>query len=38
MKSLVPEGRQAMWRQLFILFASVAAALSLAGFGSGGGP
>jgi hypothetical protein len=38
MKCLVAEGRQAMWRQRFILLASVAAALSLAGFGSGGGP
>jgi hypothetical protein len=30
--------RQAMLRQLFIILASVAAALSLANFGGGGGP
>jgi hypothetical protein len=30
--------RQVMLRQLFILFASVAAALSLANLGGGGGP
>jgi hypothetical protein len=37
MKRLVRR-RQAMIRQLLIILASVAAALSLAGFGSGGGP
>jgi hypothetical protein len=30
--------RQAMLRQLLIIFASVAAALSLANLGAGGGP
>jgi hypothetical protein len=32
------ERRQAVLRQILIILASVAAALSLAGFGSGGGP
>jgi hypothetical protein len=32
------ERRQAMLRQLLIMLASVAAALSLANYGAGGGP
>jgi hypothetical protein len=39
MKSLVPGRRQVMIRkQILILLASVAAALSMANFGGGGGP
>jgi hypothetical protein len=38
MKSLVPGRRQAMLRQLLIMLASVAAALSLANYGNGTGP
>jgi hypothetical protein len=38
MTCLVEEGRPAMLRQLLIMLASVAAALSLANLGGGGGP
>jgi hypothetical protein len=38
MKCLEREGRQAMIRQLLIILASVATALSLANLGVGGGP
>lgn len=38
MKCLEREGRQSMIRQLLIILASVAAALSIANLGVGGGP
>jgi hypothetical protein len=38
MECLEREGRQAMIRQLLIILASVATALSLANLGVGGGP
>jgi hypothetical protein len=38
MKCLVAGRRQTVLRQLFILLASVAAALSLANYGNGTGP
>jgi hypothetical protein len=38
MRCLVTGGRHVMLRQLLIMLASVAAALSLANYGAGGGP
>lgn len=38
MRCLVQEGRQAMWRQLLIMLASVAAAIAFGDLGGGTGP